>query len=477
MLDPDNWEQFRAQSHRMLDAMIDHLETLRERPVWQPAPESIRDHFRTPLPDDERDLASLHTEFMESILPFSVGNTHPGFMGWVHGGGTPVGMMAEMLAAGLNANLGGRNQIPLEVERQVVGWMRDLFGLPERSSGVLVSGTSAATLIAVTTARHRAEEQGLKSDSLVAYASSEVHGCLARALDITGLGRGALHPIACNGQQQIDLNQLQQQISHDRHHGLTPWLIVGSVGTVNTGAIDDLTALAAIARNAQLWLHIDGAFGALAMLDPELAPRLSGIECADSLAMDFHKWGQVPYDAGLVLIRDGELHRRSFAATDSYLQRATTGLAANTPWPCDYGIDLSRGFRALKVWFTLQSFGRHKLGRMIAHCCQLAGELEALVQQHPQLELAVPVSLNIVCFRHLGDGTLSESAMEKFTREIVCHIQCSGRSAPSLATVNGRSVIRAAIINHRTRHEDIVTLIDATLAASKTCLPPHGDSL
>ncbi|MDQ6951313.1 MAG: pyridoxal-dependent decarboxylase [Mariprofundales bacterium] len=474
VLDPDDWDNFRTQSHQMLDDMIDHLQTLRQRPVWQPAPEAIRQRFKSPLPKGETALSVLHAEFMQYILPFAVGNTHPGFMGWVHGGGTPVGMVAEMLAAGLNANLGGRNQIPLEVERQIIDWMRQLFALPEPTSGVLVAGTSSASLIALTTARNRAQEQGIPTDTLVAYASSEVHGCIARALDVIGLGRGALRKVACNGQQQIDLLSLQQQIAEDRAQGKSPWLVVGCAGTVNTGAIDDLAALSAIAQREQLWLHIDGAFGALSILAPEIAPRLRGIEMADSLAMDFHKWGQVPYDAGLVLIRDGALHQRSFAATDSYLQRETHGLAANTPWPCDYGIDLSRGFRALKVWFTLKAFGSEKLGAMISHCCQLARELEQLVSDHPQLELAAPVSLNIVCFYHTGseirshtdDDPLTPEQLNALNRAIVRHIQCSGLAAPSLATVAGRSVIRAAIVNHRTRSEDIIRLIDATEAAA-----------
>ncbi|MDX8409401.1 MAG: pyridoxal-dependent decarboxylase, partial [Mariprofundales bacterium] len=336
-----------------------------------------------------------------------------------------------------------------------------------------VTGTSAATLIALTTARNHAQEQGIPPRSLVAYASSEVHGCIARALNVIGLGRKALRIIACNGAHQIDLHALEQQVAADRAQGQTPWLIIGSVGTVNTGAIDDLAALGAIAQREHAWLHIDGAFGALAMLAPEIAPRLRGIEMADSLAMDFHKCGQVPYDAGLVLIRDGALHRRSFAATDSYLQRETQGLAANTPWPCDYGIDLSRGFRALKVWFTFNTFGSKKIGAMISHCCQLARELEQLVSDHPQLELAAPVSLNIVCFRHLGhhpgDAPLTPEQSDTLNRAIVRHIQCSGLAAPSLATVGGRSVIRAAIVNHRTRSEDIIRLIDATEAAARAC--------
>ncbi len=477
MLDPEDWDAFRAQGHRMLDDMVDSLQHIRQRPVWQPADESVRQRFQGHLPANGVKLQDLHDEFMQYILPYAVGNTHPGFMGWVHGGGTPVGMLAEMLAAGLNANVGGRNQIPLEVERQVIAWMRELFGFPAQASGVLTSGTSAATLIALITARNAALDEATVAEGgvmnsaiqLAAYASEEVHGCVGRALSMIGLGEAVLRPVSCNHRHQIDLMALQRQIDADRASGVTPWLIVGSAGTVNTGAIDDLDALAAMARTCGAWFHVDGAFGALAMLAPEIAPRLRGIQSADSLAMDFHKWGQVPYDAGMVLVRDGDKHRQSFATADAYLQREEEGLAANSPWPCDYGIDLSRGFRALKVWFTFKSFGSEKIGAMISHCCQLAQALAVRVDREVELEVMAEVSLNIVCFRYCGDRSLPDVQYDALNRVIVRHIQLSGMAAPSLTYIGDRAVIRAALVNHRTDMQDIDRLIAATLAAAHSC--------
>jgi len=479
MLDPENWNDFRTQGHRMLDDMIDYLQHIRERPVWQPANEDVRQHFQTALPSNGAELHTLHHEFMQHILPYAVGNAHPGFMGWVHGGGTPVGMLAEMLAAGLNANLGGRNQIPLEVERQVIAWMRDLFGFPALASGVLTTGTSAATVIALVTARDSALNtiattlpMSRASQQLVAYASQEAHGCIARAMRVIGLDHQALRCIPCNDQYQIDLVALRNQIAADKTGGYTPWLIVGTAGTVNTGAIDDLESLAAIADKAGAWLHVDGAFGALAMLSTDIAPRLHGIEQADSLALDFHKWAQVPYDAGMVLIRDGDKHRHSFATADVYLQREKDGLAANSPWPCDYGIDLSRGFRALKVWFTFKAYGSDKMGAVISHCCQLAKYLEQQISLIAQLELMSPVSLNIVCFRYCGDKNLSDEQYDTMNRSIIRHIQLSGLAAPSLSTLHERVVIRAAMINHRTSQQDIDHLLAATLDAAHACQAP-----
>jgi len=476
MLDPENWDTFRRQSHSMLDDMLDYLQDIRERPVWQPADEHVRQHFLSPLPEHGEELHTLHKEFMQHILPYAVGNAHPGFMGWVHGGGTAVGMMAEMLAAGLNANLGGRNQIPVEVERQVVGWMRALFGFPEHASGILTTGTSAATVIALTVARDALRDEPISIDTVamqakkrIAYVSTEVHGCVARAIDLLGMEQSTLRLIPCNKDYQIDLTALQQHIAMDSAAGFIPWLIVGSAGTVNTGAIDDLAALARIAKKTGAWFHVDGALGALAMMAADIAPRLRGIEQADSLALDFHKWAQVPYDAGMALLRDGEQHRHRFTSDHAYLQRDHEGLAANSPWPCDYGVDLSRSFRALKVWFTLKSYGRERMGMMISQCCHWAAYLAQRIGEQAQLELMAEVSLNIVCFRYCGDKSLDAEVYDAINRAMVRHIQLSGLAAPSLTTLHGSSVIRAAIVNHRTNQEDIDHLLVATQNAVLAC--------
>jgi aromatic-L-amino-acid decarboxylase len=234
--------------------------------------------------------------------------------------------------------------------------------------------------------------------------------------------------------------------------------VVGTAGTVDIGAIDDLAALADIARHEALWFHVDGAFGALAIMAPDLAPRLSGIERADSLALDFHKWAQVPYDAGFILVRDGALHRSTFATQAAYLRRETRGLAAGSPWPCDFGPDLSRGFRALKTWFTLRVYGTEALGAVISHTCALARHLERRVLAMPQLELLAPVQLNIVCFRHRGDDA------DALNARIVADLHESGIVAPSTTMIGNRLAIRAAIVNHRTEQRDVDALLDAVLA-------------
>ncbi len=467
-LDPENWPALRAEGHRMLDDMFDYLEHLRDRPVWQPIPEPLRARFREALPVAPAALAAVHASFMQDILPYAAGNAHPAFMGWVHGGGTAVGMLAEMLAAGLNANVGGRDQMPVEVERQITRWMRELFGFPAGASGLFVTGASMANLIGVLVARIAAlgvsvRQQGVAANDkrLVAYTSAGAHGCVAQAMELSGLGRQALRVVPVNERYEMEVAALEATIARDRAAGFTPFLIVGTAGTVNVGAIDDLDALADIAAAENLWLHIDGAYGALGMLAPDIAPRLKGMERADSIAFDFHKWGQVPYDAGFILVRDGDLHQQTFASPAAYLRREARGLAAGSPWPCDFGPDLSRGFRALKTWFTFKVYGTEKLGRMISATCELARYLAERVAATPQLELLAPVSLNIVCFRYRCE--LGGEHADRINADIVADMQIAGIAAPSTTTLNGQLAIRAAIVNHRTRCEDIDQLIAATL--------------
>ena len=473
-LDPNDWPAFRQQSHRMLDDMLDYIEHIRERPVWQTPPDEVRARFHSPLPRKEADLAAAHQQFMQDILPYAAGNAHPGFMGWVQGGGTPVGMAAEILAAGLNANLGGRNQIPVEVERQIVRWMRELFQFPETASGIFVTGTSMANMMSVLVAKtealgHAIRQTGLLADGrqCVAYTSAAAHGCIAQAMDLTGLGLASLRRIPVNAHHQMDLVALTNAIAADRAAGLLPFFIAGTAGTVDTGAIDDLAGIAQIAQTENIWFHVDGAYAALGMMSPDIAPLLDGIQLADSIAFDFHKWGQVQYDAGFLLVRDARLHMDAFAAPVAYLRRETRGLAGGSPWPCDFGPDLSRGFRALKTWFTLTVFGTDKIGQSIAHTCHLARYLASQISAHTELELLAPVTLNIVCFRYRPANLTSEEQLDVLNREIVADLHESGIAAPSTTTLQNKTVIRAAIVNHRTMQQDIDALIAAVLHYGK----------
>ena len=460
-LDPEDWDGTRAQGHRMLDELFDHLQGLRDQPAWRPIPAKVRERHRSGLPTAPGSLAQAHETYLTDMLAYAGGNLHPGFMGWVQGAGTPVGVLAEMLAAGLNGNLGGRDHMPIAIEQEVTGWMHELFSFPDTATGLMVTGASMANFIGVLVARQSVlgiagRRGGVSGARLTAYASTATHGCVARGMDMAGLGSQNLRQIAVDRLHRIDLEILKETIAADRAAGLRPFLLVANAGTVDAGAIDDIDALADLAEAEGLHLHVDGAFGALGMLTPEIAPRLKGIERADSLAFDFHKWAHVPYDAGFILVRDGALHRDTFATSAAYLTRETRGLAGGEFWPCDYGPDLSRGFKALKVWFTLKVLGTDAIARAIEHNCTLARALQARVEAEPELELLAPAQMSIVCFRY--------RAPDAVNRAIVADLHEAGAVAPSLTTIDGKTAIRAALFNHRTESRDIEALIEGVLA-------------
>ncbi|OYV33489.1 MAG: hypothetical protein B7Z80_23905 [Rhodospirillales bacterium 20-64-7] len=275
-----------------------------------------------------------------------------------------------------------------------------------------------------------------------------MHRCVTGALDMAGLGAAALRKIAVDAECRTDIAVLEAAIARDVAAGATPFLIVGTAGAVDTGAIDDFTELHRIAAAHGAWLHADAAFGALAALSPTHAPKLRGIEHADSVAFDFHKWAQVTYDAGCLLVRDPAIQYATFAQKTGYLAGASRGLAGGAPWPCDLGPDLSRGFRALKIWMTLSAYGTGQLGGVVDTTCALAQRLAARVEKSAALRLCAPVNLNIVCFAVEGFN-------DEQTEALVADLQEEGLFAPSTTRIGGRLCIRAAIVNHRTNAQDI----------------------
>jgi aromatic-L-amino-acid/L-tryptophan decarboxylase len=463
-LDPDDWDEVRRVFERAVAECLAHTRTVRERPVWRPTPDAVKARFRQPLPRDGRPLPELFAEFEQAILPFGTGNVHPRFWGWVHGSGNVAGALGEMLAAFLNCNAGGRDHIATYVERQVVDWSKEIFQFPATASGLLTTGTSMATLIAVAVARDfqadaDVQQHGVAAATpLVAYASVEAHRSVVKAFDVLGLGTAALRLVPVDGDRRIRADELAAQVDADRARGLRPFLVIGSAGTVNTGAIDDLAGLVEFCRENALWLHVDGAFGGLAVLTPEFRPQLAAIAWADSVAFDFHKWLHVPYDAGCVLVRNAAAHRQAFAARPDYLSGHAEGLAAGEPWFCDFGPELSRGFRALKVWFSLKAHGAERYGELISRNCAQARELGALVASQPDFELLASVSLNIVCFR-FAPQNFPNDALDELNTRIVTRLQTLGAAVTSTVHVDGKLAIRAAITNHRTQNADLELLV------------------
>jgi glutamate/tyrosine decarboxylase-like PLP-dependent enzyme len=454
-LDPTDWRHFKARAHEALDLVLAHIEDIREEPVWRPPTADVLSHFSKTLPTAGRSMEDILTDVRDYVVPFATGNLHPRFMGWVHGAGTPFGLLGEIFAAGLNLNCGGRNHVGIEVERQIVQWMQEALGYPQTASGLFVTGSSMANFLATIIAKTEAvgvqvRERGLMDSGrpLVAYTSSEAHSCIAQALELSGIGSVNLRQIPVDDLRRMRVDQLDRAIIADQQNGAQPFMVVGTAGTVNTGAIDPLDDIASIAKHHGLWFHVDGAIGALAMLSTEMKPKFAGLEKSDSIALDFHKWGHVPYDAGFLLVKDHIAHKRAFSQPAAYLQRHSEGLAAGETWPCDLGIDLSRSCRALKTWMTITALGTDRIASSIENTCALARYLADLVGKSDRFVLKAPVALNIVCIGVHDAGA-------DIVRHVVTKLQLSGIAAPSWTTLDGEQVIRCAIVNHRTTAEDI----------------------
>ncbi len=473
-LDPADWESLKALGHQMIDDTFDHLATLRERPVWQPMPDDVKAHFQQPLPHAPEGAEAAYRDFQRDVLPYIMGNIHPRFWAWVMGNGTPIGILADMLASAANPNMGGASHSGNEVETQVIEWWKTALGYPAEASGLLVSGGSMANLVGLTVARNAHSGVDIRTHGvqalpkrLMLYCSTETHSSVQKAVELLGLGSESIHFIACNDAYQIDIDALETAIAADHAAGLQPWCIVGNAATTNTGSIDDLERLAAIAGREKLWFHVDGAFGALAALTPELRPMVKGMEHADSLAFDLHKWFYASFEVGCIFVRDREQHRNAFSLTPSYLVHGERGIAAGKDWFSDYGIQLTRGLRALKVWMMIKTEGIDKYGRIIQQNVDQARYLAKWVEATPELEMLAPVALNIVCFR-FKDAALSDEALDHLNSELLIRLQESGAAIVTGTKIHGRQAIRMCNSNHRSRYEDFDLLVREVVQIGKT---------
>ncbi|MDC1230682.1 pyridoxal-dependent decarboxylase [Octadecabacter sp.] len=455
-LDPTDWDDFGRDMHDLLDTCLTRMQGARDLP-WQQKPADMGvelDGAATPTAD-------VFTQITDTVMPYATGNTHPAFFGWVHGTGLPVGVGAEIIAATMNSNCGGRDHGAAEVEREVINWLTRTAGMPDDAFGILTTGTSQATILALSAARARAFGMDVRTKGIRAlpevrvYMANGAHSCVAKALEIMGHGSDCVRQIPVNDMSQMDMTALKDAIAEDRENGLAPLAIIGTAGSVGVGAYDDFNALADLAAQESIWMHVDAAFGYWSRLADSPYRELSdGIGRADSIALDTHKWPGVQYDCGACLISDRDLHRSTFSSRPAYLESAASGLAGGDLWFCDYGIELSRGFKALKVWTAIKALGANAMGQAITDNCKQAALMADLVAASPHLNLQHDVISNLCCFSVAkGDVT-----------KIAADLQNAGQGVFSTITVNDIPCLRAAIVGHRTTSDDIRAAIKAVEA-------------
>jgi aromatic-L-amino-acid/L-tryptophan decarboxylase len=477
-------DEIRRIGCRVIDLIAEHLSTLPDAPAFRPVPtERAQAFLSSPPPQDPVSPDDILRRFQETIEPFPFGNGHPRFWGWVNSPPAVMGIFAEALAAAMNPSCAGGNHAAIYIEHQVTAWFRGLLGFPPASMGLLVSGGSMATLTALAVARHvksgvDVRVAGLRGAAPAAfYMSTEAHSCARKAIELLGFGSESVRTIPTDGEYRMKTEALEAAIEADRANGVRPIAVIATAGSTNTGAIDDLSAIAGVCRRHDVWMHVDAAYGGPAILTTEYAGALRALARADSVALDPHKWLFVPVEAGLVLIRDAEAMRSTFSLVPPYIrQPGSAGEVYGLPWFSEYGFQQTRGFRALKVWMTLQQFGLSGYRQAIEENLSLAAYLADGVDQEPDLELAAPPSLSVVCFRFVGggapdrsgdEGDRDEEALTRLNRALLERLQLGGEAFLTSTELRGRFVLRACIVNYRSRKEDVDRMLKAVVSIGR----------
>lgn len=457
------------------EAVAEHRAKLEERPVFGKVGAGAA-LFDEPPPLEGQPIEKTLAFVREHILPFPMGNSHPRFYGFINATADPVGVAADYMAATMNPNCWGGDHAAIHVEHRVVAWLAELLGYPRTAEGILVSGGSMANFTALAAARRamapgNVREDGLAGEGrprLAVYASDQVHHCVDKAVDLLGIGTNNLRKIETDESFRIRMDRLAEAVEEDRRTGRTPAIVVGNAGTVNTGAIDPLEELADFCRRESLWFHVDGAYGAMARLSPELAPLFAGMERADSVAADPHKWLYVPYEAGATLVREPGRLAAAFRKFPEYLASDPESPFPGPAWFAERGVELSRGFKALKVWMGMKTHGVRGYARAIENDVALARFLAREVDRRPDFERLAPTVLSIVNFRYRPEGRPpSDEALDRVNRKIVNRLVGDGSFFLAPTILKGRTALRVCIVNFRTREEDLTALLDEAARIGK----------
>lgn len=463
-------EEFVQLGHRLIEMVADHLYQVRDRPPYRPVPEDDRQALTwQALPENGATVQEIVALIEERLQPYpTFGIGHPRGFGWIAGGADPLAVLGSLLSAALNPNCIGGDQSATYLELAVLRWLKELVGFhTERSAGLLVSGGTQATVICLMAARQAAAEKvgwdpremGMQGPHppFVVYASEQAHHCVEAAVEVLGLGRAYLRSIATTSDFRIDVGALREALRRDRGAGLLPFCVVANAGTTNTGAVDPLLLLARLCEEEDLWLHVDGAYGAIARLDPEVSASFEGMEGAHSLVLDPHKWLSIPYECGCALVRDERYLEATFAsAVPDYLYE-TLG---ERPF-AHHSFQLSRAFHALKLWMTLMAAGRSGIAHLVQRHNRLARYFAGLLDDASDFERLAPVELSTVCFRHApAELRGDEAALDRFNKAVMRAVRNGGEACVSGTTLRGRFSLRACIVHADSREEDLRSLLD-----------------
>lgn len=465
-------DEFRLLGYKAVDLIADNLQQLDQSVVRQPVPAALRDAIMSePLPQDGLDAIELVERFANEVQPYPMGNSSPRFMGWVNSTPAPLGFIAELLAASLDPSVAGGDHAATYVEHAVLRWMKEIMRFPADAGAVLVSGGSVANLTclgamrhAVTNGKDRAEGLNAAGAPMTLYTSTEGHSCIQKAIEILGFGSQNLRKIPVDADFCMDLEALKAQITADRQAGFRPVCVIASAGTVNTGALDPFADLADLCTEEKLWLHLDASYGGVGILAEQTASYYTGIERADSIAMDQHKWMYIPVECGCALVKDARLMRDTYSLVPDYLRDDRS-----LPWFSEFSIQQTRGFRALKLWMVLQQVGVNGYRKLIDQNITLANSLAEKIRAHPEFELVAKGPLSIVCFRYTPQGLAGDDtqAIDALNRRLVPIIMNGGQAFLTSAELNGRPVLRACIVNFRTTEADLNAVLEAVLSAAE----------
>lgn len=441
------------------------LQSLSDNPCWQPLGDEIMKRIANePLPCRGQGEEAVYQQFVSEVLPYPNGNLHPRFFGWVQGPGMAFANLADMLASAQNPHLAGFNQAPKWVEERVIAWIAEALGFPSCCGGVLESGGTMASVLALSVARqakcenYRLEGLQRQRKPITVYCSVETHGWIKKAAYLLGIGERWVRMIPANADFQVDVHAMEKAIVADKEAGCQPICIIGTAGTINTGATDDLNALADLAAKYNLWFHVDGAYGAMAALSPTHKHTVAGMEGADSLSVDLHKWMYMPFEIACLLVRDDKALTDAFSFAPSYLATFDRGVIAGGLPFADRGMDLTRSFKALKAWMCLKAYGLNAFAEAIQRNIDQTQTLVKFIEASPNFELLAPAPMNVVCFRFKG-GLSSENELRKMNVEILLRLQESGLAILSSTEIDGKFALRFCNVNHRTQDDDILMLL------------------